>query len=91
MKQIPSLRLGIGVAVTNEKPQAPAHSGARDAQLLGQRLFNQDMAGIERLDKGQIEPSQVACRTPHQTGGKDGMPHRCTRVRLIIDVIGDGD
>ena len=49
------------------------------------------MAGVQRFGEGEIESGQIACCAPHQTGGEDGMPHRCSPVGFPINVIGDGD
>ena len=82
---------GVCVAVAEFKSQASFSGGAWNPQLFSQLLIDQRVAGVQRFREGEIEAGQIACCAPHQTGGEDGMPHRCSTVGLPINVIGDSD
>ena len=91
MEQITPLCLVVYIAVANKESQAVFIGGAWDSQLFSQLLIDQGVVGVESLGKGEVKPIKVAGFVPHQPGGEDGIPHRCTTVRLIIHVEGDGD
>ena len=91
MEQVTAPCFGVGVAVAKFKSQAAVRGGTGDAELFGEVLIDQRVAGVQRFREGEIESGQIACCAPHQTGGENGMPHRCTLVGLSINVIGNGD
>ena len=91
MEEIRTLGLGICVAVANKESQAAFSGGAWDDQLFSQLLIDQRVVAVESLGEGEVKPGKVTGCAPHQSSGEDGIPHRCTTVRLIIHVVGDGD
>ena len=91
MEEVTAPCFGVCVAVAEFKSQAAVRGGTGDAELFGEALIDQRVAGVQRFGEGEIESGQIACRAPHQTGGENGMPHRCSPVRLPVNVIGDGD